>query len=78
MSGNCRGCAHFCNDPAYLEAIFPGMSALSSAWGSTRAEDGLCRRHDRYLSADAGCSDFTPAEAEPIVAPSSRKGSSKP
>ena len=55
MTGRCRACAHFRNDPAYLEAIFPGMSAMSSAWGSTRAEDGLCLKHDRYLSADAGC-----------------------
>jgi len=37
------------------------MSAMSSAWGSTRAEDGLCLKHDRYLSADSGCADFTPA-----------------
>lgn len=62
--GSCRACVHFCNNPAYLEAIFAGYSALSSAWGSTRAEDGLCLRHDRYLSANAGCADFTPAERE--------------
>jgi hypothetical protein len=37
------------------------MSAMSSAWGSTRAEDGLCLKHDRYLSADSSCVDFTPA-----------------
>jgi hypothetical protein len=61
MTGRCRACVHFRNSPAFLEAIFPGMSAMSSAWGSTRAEDGLCLKHDRYLSADAGCADFTPA-----------------
>ena len=63
MTGRCRACAHFRNDPAYLEAAFAGMSAMSSAWGSTRAEDGLCLKHDRYLSADAGCRDFTPPPA---------------
>jgi hypothetical protein len=63
MTGSCRACAHFRNDPAYLEAAFAGYSAMSSAWGCTRAEDGICLRHDRYLSADAGCADFTPAEA---------------
>lgn len=69
MAGSCRACAHFCNNPAYLESIFAGYSAMSSAWGSTRAEDGLCLRHDRYLSADAACGDFTPAAA-PADAPS--------
>ncbi len=63
MTGRCRACAHFRNSPAFLESIFPGMSAMSSAWGSTRAEDGLCLKHDRYLSADAGCADFTPVPA---------------
>jgi len=61
MTGRCRDCAYFRNSPACLESIFPGTSAMSSAWGSTRAEDGLCLRHDRYLSAEAGCADFTPA-----------------
>jgi|KBSMisStaDraftv2_1062788.scaffolds.fasta_scaffold6057451_1 hypothetical protein len=60
-TGKCRACVHFRNSPAFLESIFPGMSAMSSAWGSTRAEDGLCLKHDRYLSADSGCADFTPA-----------------
>jgi hypothetical protein len=64
MTGSCRACVHFCNNPAYLESIFAGFSALGSAWGSTRAEDGLCLRHDRYLSADAGCGDFTPREPD--------------
>jgi hypothetical protein len=66
--GRCRACAHFRNSPAFLESLFPGMSALSSAWGSTRAEDGLCLKHDRYLSADSGCNDFTPA-GSPADAP---------
>jgi hypothetical protein len=70
MTGRCRACAHFRNSPAFLESVFPGMSALSSAWGSTRAEDGLCLKHDRYLSADAGCADFTlPPALAPAPAP---------
>ena len=46
MSGKCRDCAQFRNDPAYLEAALRGMNVMSSAWGSTRAEDGLCLRHE--------------------------------
>lgn len=54
----CRRCAHFRNDPAYLEAAFAGLSSLGSAYGSVRGEDGLCLRHDRYLGADCRCGDF--------------------
>lgn len=59
-NGTCRACVHFRNDPAYLESVFQGMNVMSSAWASVVAEDGICLRHDRYLSADASCPDFTP------------------
>jgi hypothetical protein len=62
--GQCGSCAHFRNDPAYLEAAMPGLSSLSSAYGSVRADDGICLRHDRYLSARASCADFS-ARAAP-------------
>jgi len=61
----CGACRHFRNDPAYLEAALPGLSSLSSADASVRAEDGLCLRHDRYLSARACCSDFVAARRAP-------------
>jgi hypothetical protein len=60
-SDTCRACVHFRNDPAYLESVFQGMNVMSSAWASVVAEDGICLRHDRYLSAEACCPDFTPA-----------------
>ena len=59
-SGRCASCAHFRNDPAYLEASFGGLASLSSAYGSVRAEDGLCLRRDRYVSAHSWCADFLP------------------
>jgi hypothetical protein len=55
----CRNCWHFRNDPEFLEATFKGMSAMSSAWASVRAEDGICLKHERYLSPDAFCADFS-------------------
>jgi hypothetical protein len=61
--GRCISCAQFRNDPAYLEAAMPGLSSLSSANASARGDDGLCLRHDRYLSARAGCADFSPRDA---------------
>ena len=63
MKGTCRACVHFRNDPAYLESVFQGMNVMSSAWASVVAEDGICLRHDRYLSADATCPDFKPTHA---------------
>ena len=54
----CRYCAHFRNDPAYLERAFKGMTSLSSGYSSARHDDGVCLRHDRYLSANSWCADF--------------------
>ena len=59
--GFCGSCRHFRNDPAYLEAAMPGLSSLSSAFASARADDGLCLTHDRYLSARASCARFAAA-----------------
>jgi hypothetical protein len=63
--GTCRACRHFRNDPAHLEAVFKGLSSLGSAYASVRGEDGICERHERYLSARASCPDFNPAPHPP-------------
>ena len=55
---NCGACAHFRNDPAFLEAAIPGWASLGSAWGSTCAEDGICDLHELYLSAGHHCDRF--------------------
>jgi len=60
MVRECRRCRHFRNDPKFLEAALPGLTAMSSGYGSTRAEDGICLRHDRYLGAHSSCADFLP------------------
>jgi hypothetical protein len=65
----CRACAHFHNDPRYLEAAFPGWTALGSAYGSTRAEDGICELRGLFLSAEQWCEQFaekTPPRAPPL------------
>ena len=54
----CRRCRFFRNDPAFLEAAIPGLTSFSSGHAAVRADDGLCLRHDRYLSAHASCADF--------------------
>jgi hypothetical protein len=58
----CLSCAHFRNRPVELESAMAGLVSLSSAYSSTRADDGLCAKHDRYVNANAGCDDFDPAK----------------
>jgi len=65
----CRACQHFRNDAKYLETVFKGLTSLSSSYGSVRSDDGICLRHDRYLSARSSCSDFLPATSHPIAQP---------
>jgi len=73
MTGTCRGCVHFRNDPAFIESVFQGLNVMSSAWASVTAEDGLCLRHDRYLSAEASCGEFTARAAALAVAEEPRR-----
>jgi hypothetical protein len=60
----CFGCRHFVNDPKQIEASIPGLSALSSAYASVRAEAGLCLRLDLFLSPRAECGYFEPGGTE--------------
>jgi hypothetical protein len=53
----CANCAHFRNDPAFIEQAVPGLATMSSAHASVRCDDGICLRHDRYLSARSSCVD---------------------
>ncbi len=58
----CRSCVHFRNDPEYLEHVLRGLASFSSGYASVVADDGVCRRHDRTLSANSWCADFTAGE----------------
>jgi len=57
----CLHCSHFRNSPAFLESIFRGLTALSSAYGSVRKDDGICLENDLYLSAYDWCDRFRPS-----------------
>jgi hypothetical protein len=63
----CRACNHFRNDAKYLETVFKGLTSLGSGYGSVRSDDGVCLRHDRYLSARSSCADFVPSTSHPIA-----------
>jgi hypothetical protein len=64
-AGKCATCAHFRNEPDYLEKEIPGFASMSSAHASIRADDGICTLHDRYLSARASCSGYQALPASP-------------
>jgi len=51
----CQQCAHFQNDPAHIEKVFPGLTTMSSGFASVRDRDGLCTYHQLYLSATHSC-----------------------
>ncbi len=52
---DCRSCEYFNARAEDLEAAFPGLASLSSAFASVRAHDGLCAQHERYVSASSVC-----------------------
>jgi hypothetical protein len=54
----CAGCRHFDNRSASVEGAFPGLSSLSSAYGSVWAEAGVCGLHDLLVSPWRTCKDF--------------------
>lgn len=54
----CYQCRYFRNSPEYLESVFKGLTALSSAHGSVRSEDGICILNDLYLAANRCCDQF--------------------
>lgn len=66
QAAGCARCLHFCNDPRTLERELPGLAVLSSADAAVRAQDGLCRVHQRLTSPRNSCADLQerdPAEA---------------
>ncbi len=67
----CRRCRHFSNDAAYLESTFPGLTSMSSGYGSVRAEDGICLVHDRYLNAESSCPQFSEIAESDILSATS-------
>jgi hypothetical protein len=56
--GSCGGCRHFVAGAADLEREVPGLKILSSAFGSVRAETGLCRLRDFFCVPGHGCADW--------------------
>lgn len=54
----CFDCADFCSDPVQIEQALPGLSAMSSAHASVRAQDGLCVRYQLVLNGRRRCDAY--------------------
>jgi hypothetical protein len=55
QAASCADCRYFLNDPHVLEREIAGLSSLSSARASVRADDGICVRHDRMTGRRFWC-----------------------
>jgi len=62
IQNRCINCSYFRNSPAYLEQVFKGMNTVSSEHASVRMDDGICLKHDEYLSATDWCDQFEKAK----------------
>ena len=51
----CGGCRHYVSAAADLEREVAGLKILSSAYGSVRADTGLCRLKDLFCVPAHGC-----------------------
>ncbi len=56
----CRDCILFVNAPRELEEALPGLNILSSAFGSVRAETGLCKASETLITPRSACDAFRP------------------
>jgi len=58
----CQHCAHFVDDPASIEAEFPNLTALGSAYSSARGHAGICQDLGRFMDPMPAkdCLSFVP------------------
>jgi hypothetical protein len=58
----CRQCAHFVDDPAFIEAEFPGLTPFGSAYSSARGHAGICQELGRFMDPVLAkdCPSFKP------------------
>jgi hypothetical protein len=50
------------DDPHELEKILDGINILSSTFGSTRGDAGICRAHDTFQLPVYVCDEFEPRD----------------
>ena len=60
---SCQSCRYFEDDPHELERLFPSILILSSTYGSTRGDSGVCSVRDTFQYPEAACEAFAPRGA---------------
>lgn len=60
MNPSCQHCEYFVIDPKELETLIPGLSIVSSAYGSVRADTAYCKFNDVFLISTLACQGFKP------------------
>ncbi|MGA8049644.1 MAG: hypothetical protein WCA09_05645 [Burkholderiales bacterium] len=63
MTPVCGRCRSFVGEAAALERAVPGLKILSSAYGSVRADTGVCERHGSFVTPSQSCPEFQPMRA---------------
>jgi hypothetical protein len=59
----CAGCRYFDSSPEAFEAAFPGLISFGSGQASVRDGDGVCRLHERHLTARSTCPRYSARSA---------------
>ncbi|MHB8623465.1 MAG: hypothetical protein ACYC9J_09265 [Sulfuricaulis sp.] len=60
----CGACRFFTGEPAALERAIPGLNILSSAYGSVRANTGLCEQYESFVTfVTPACDKFNDRNA---------------
>ena len=60
---SCRTCAHFVGEALAFERELSGFNRLSSGFAAVRGDDGLCKQHQRFVSALSRCERFASRRA---------------
>ena len=60
----CKSCRYFLDDSEVLERWFTGLTILSSAYGDTWGDQGVCLVHERLLTPTSSCSRYEPGRTD--------------
>jgi len=59
MKQSCYKCNYFIVEASELENQVKGLNIVSSAYGSVRADTGLCSLHEAFVINSSVCANFT-------------------
>jgi hypothetical protein len=54
----CTSCRHFIDSAEALESMWPGLTIVSSAAGSSRGDCGVCAVRDVFMPPEPACERF--------------------